>query len=174
MEKIKAIVYGVGEMGKIMTKLMVEKGVLIVGAVGHISNVGKDVGEVVGLGYPLNVKISNDADAVLGEQKADIAVVALFSEMEMMYPHLEKCIENGLNVVTTAEEALYPWPTSPELAAKLDKLAREHGVTLTGSGSDDALSVNLMSILTGCSHTIETVVTKSKFNADDYGPVVAE
>lgn len=48
-------------MGKIMTKLMVEKGVLIVGAVGHVSNIGKDVGEVAGLGYPLNVKISDDA-----------------------------------------------------------------------------------------------------------------
>lgn len=174
MERIKAIVYGLGEMGKIITKLMVEKGVLIVGAVGHVSNIGKDVGEVVGLGYPLNVKVSNDADAVLGEQKADIALVALFTEMERMYPHLKKCIENGLNAITTSEEALYPWPTSPELAAKLDKLAQEHGVTITGSGSDDIFGVNLMSILTGSSHTVESVVMKTQFDADDYGPVVTK
>jgi len=174
MERIKAIVYGVGEMGRIITKLMVEKGVLIVGAVGHVSNIGKDVGEVAGLGYPLNVKISDDADAVLGKQQADIALVALFTEMERMYPHLKKCIENGLNVITTSEEALYPWPTSPELAAKLDRLARDHGVTITGSGSEDSLWVNLISVLTGSSHTIESVVMKTKFNVDDYGPGVAE
>ena len=34
MRKIKAIVYGVGAMGRVMTKFMVEKGVDIVGAIG--------------------------------------------------------------------------------------------------------------------------------------------
>lgn len=173
MEKIKAIVYGVGEMGKIMTKFMVEKGVLIVGAI-DVSNIGEDVGEVAGLGYPINVRISDNADAVLSEQKADIAVVAVFTEMERMYPHLKKCIENSLNVITTSEEALYPWTTSPELTAKLDKLAREYGVTVVGSGCQDVFKVNLISVLTGASHTIESVVGKKSFDVNDYGPVVAE
>jgi len=99
MDNIKAIVYGVGAMGKMMTKFMVEKGVVIVGVIGHVSNIGKDLGEVADLGYLLNVRISDDADAVLSEQKADIAVVALFTEMDTMYPHLVKCLENGLNVM---------------------------------------------------------------------------
>jgi 4-hydroxy-tetrahydrodipicolinate reductase len=174
MERIKAISYGLGEMGKLITRLAVEKGVLVVGAIGHVSNIGQDVGEVVGLGYPLNVKVSNDADMVLREQEADIALVALFTEMERMYPHLAKCIENGLNVITTSEEALYPWPTSPELVAKLDKLAQKHGVTITGSGSDDIFGVNLLSMLTGSSHTVESVLMRTQFDADEYGPVVME
>jgi len=174
MEEIKAIVYGVGEMGKIMTKLMVEKGVLIVGAVGHVSNIGEDLGKVAGLGYPLNVRISDDADAVLGGQKADIALVAVFTEMDKMYPHLKKCVENGLNVITTSEEAFYPWTTSPELTAKLNKLARKHGVTCTASGYQDGFMVNIVSVLTGASHTIKSVVGRAKFNIDDYGSVVAE
>lgn len=174
MGRIKAIVYGVGEMGKLTTKLMVEKGVIIVGAVGHVSNIGKDVGEVAGLGYPLNVQIRDDADAVLSQQQADIAVLSLFTEMERMYPYLKKCIESGLNVITTSEEALYPWLTSPELTAKLDKLAKEHGVTVTGGGYEDGLWVSIMGVLSGASHTVESIATKEKWNADDYGPVVAE
>ncbi len=174
MEKIKAIVYGVGEMGKIMTKLLVEKGVDIVGAVGHVSNIGKDLGEVAGLGYPLNVTISDNADAVLSGQKADIALVALFTEMERMYPHLKKCVENGLNTITLSEEALYPWTISPELTSKLDMSAKKHGVTITGSGWQDSFMVNLISLLTGVSHTIESVAGKVRFNVADYGPVVAE
>jgi len=173
MSNIKAIVYGVGEMGKIMTKLMVEKGVLIVGAV-DVSNIGEDLGEVAGLGYALNVKISDNADAVLSAQQADIAIVAVFTEMERIYPHLKKCIENDLNVITTSEEALYPWTTSPELTAKLDKLGREHKVTVTGGGYQDGFLVNLVSVLTGASHKIELVSGKQSFNIDDYGPVVAE
>jgi len=174
MEAIKAIVYGVGAMGRIMTKLMVEKGVVIVGAVGHVSNVGRDLGEVAGLGYPLNVKIRNDADAVLSEQKADIAIVAVATEIEEMYPHLKKCLENRLNVITIADESTYPWAFSPEVTAKLDKLAREHGVTLSGTGYQDGFMVNLLSVLTGASHTIESITGKFKFNVDDYGPEFAD
>ena len=51
--KIKAIVYGVGTIGKIATRYMMEKGIEIVGAI-DLSPVivGKDLGEVAGLGRP--------------------------------------------------------------------------------------------------------------------------
>lgn len=174
MRRIKAIVYGVGEMGKIMTKLMVEKGVNIVGAIGHTSNIGKDLGEVVGLDYPLNVKISDNADAVLSEQEADIAVLAVYAEMERMYPLFKQCIENGLNVITTCDESLYPWTTSPELTSKLDKLAKKHNVTITGAGFQDTFLTNLIILLSGASHTIESITGMQKYNLDDYGLLVAE
>jgi hypothetical protein len=175
MEKIRAIVYGVGAMGKMMTKLMVEKGINIVGAIDLDPEVvDRDLGDVAGLGYPLNVTISNNADTVLSEQKADIAVMAVFTEMERMYPHLKKCAENGLNVITTSEEASYPWSTSPELAAKLDRLAKKHGVTITGSGFQDGFWINMISVLTGASHTIESITARATYNLDDYGAAVAE
>lgn len=174
MERIKAIVYGVGAMGTIMTRLMVEKGVDIVGAIGHVANIGKDLGEVTGLDHPLNVRLSDNADEVLRTRHADIAVVAVVTEMANMYPHFKKCVENGLNVITTADEVNYPWSTSPELSAQLDKLAKKHGVTVTGGGFQDGFITNLGSLLCGASHTIESVVSKVKFSVDDYGPVLAE
>jgi len=156
MRRIKAIVYGVGTMGRIITRCMVEKGVDVVGAIDVTpAIVGKDLGEVAGLGRPLNVQIGNDA--VLSEQEADIAVVAIFAQMDSMYPYFKKCIENGLNVITTAEEALYPWGVSPELTAKLDRLAKKHGVTITGSGGQDNLRVNIITLLTGVSRIIESI-----------------
>ncbi|MFO7996998.1 MAG: dihydrodipicolinate reductase [Dehalococcoidia bacterium] len=174
MSKIRAIVYGVGEMGRIVTRFMVEKGVDVVGAIDlNPEIVGKDLGEVVGLGYPLNVQISDDADSVVCAQQADIAVVALLTEMERIYPHLEKCIENGLNVITTSEEAFYAWTTSPVLASRLDKLARKHAVTVTGGGYQDVFLVNLITLLTGTSHTIKSISGRERYNIDDYGPVVA-
>lgn len=174
MRKVRAIVYGAGAMGQVITKFMVDKGVDIVGAIDiNPDIVGRDLGEVVGLGYPLNVKIDDNADAVLSEQEADIAIVALFTEMEKMYPYLKKCIENGLNVITTSEEAFYPWTTSPILTSKLDKLAKKHGVTVTGSGYQDTFLVNLITLLTGTSHIIEFITGKEKYNINDYGSVVA-
>ncbi len=126
MEPIRAIVYGIGSLGKTMTKLMVEKGITIVGAIGHRRNIGKDLGEIAELGYRLNVKISEDADAVLSEQGADIAVVAIFDDMARTYPIYKRCIENGVNVISTGSEASYPWLSAPELTSKLDRLAKKN------------------------------------------------
>jgi len=175
MGKIKAIVYGLGTMGKVMAKLMVEKGVSVVGAVDiNPDIVGKDIGEVVGLGYPLNVEISDNADAILSELQADIVVLAVYAEMERMYPLFKKCIENNLNVITTCDESLYPWTTSPEPTSKLDKLAKKHGVTIVGAGFQDIFLTNIVMLLSGASHTIESISGQQKYNIDDYGAIVAE
>ena len=47
MKRIKAIVYGVGAMNSVATRLMLEKGVDIVGALARSpEKVGRDLGEV--------------------------------------------------------------------------------------------------------------------------------
>ncbi len=171
MRRIKGIVYGVGTIGKLTTKYMSAKGIDIVGAIDiNPEIVGKDLGEVAGLGRHLGVKISEDADRVLSEQDTDITVVSIFSQMERMYPVFKRCIENGINVITPSEEALYPWTSSPELAAQLDKLAKEHGVTITASGLQDIFRVNMISLLTGASHTIESVSGLQKYDLGQSGP----
>jgi len=174
MRKIKAIVYGVGEMGRMMTTIMVEKGIEIVGAIDSYSHIGKDLGEVAGLGYPLNVIISDDADAVISSTGADIAVMSFCSDMTAMFPPTKKCIENGLNVISITEESFYPLPTSPEITAEIDRLAKQYGVTVTGDGIQDIIWSSVPAVLTGASSTITSMTCQTVANSDDYGPVVAE
>ena len=173
MEPIRAIVYGVGSIGKTMTKLMVEKGIIIVGAIGHRRNIGQDLGDIAELGYRLNVKISDNADAVLSEQEADIAVVAIFDDMARTYPIYKRCIENGVNVISTGSEASYPWLSAPELTSKLDKLAKKKGVTISGSGNQDIYMVDAGILLTGASHRIESITVRSVSNTESFGLEVA-
>jgi len=174
MERIKAIMYGVGTMAKLfMVKFMVEKGVDVVGAIARTSNIGKDLGEVCGLDRPLGVEISNDADAVLSSTQADIAVLTVTSLMPDMYEHIARCVSNGMNVITIAEEALYPWVTSPTITARLDRLAKKNGVTVTGSGYQDVYWANMITQLAGTCHKIESIVGTARYNIDDYGPEVA-
>jgi hypothetical protein len=174
VRRIRAVVYGVGAMNSIATRMMLEKGVDVVGALARSpEKVGQDLGTVAGLGFETGVLIEDDPERVLSTRTADIAVIAVSSYMSDQYEHLRACAEHGVNAITLSEEALYPWRTSPRLTAELDLLAKRSGVTLTGSGHQDVYWVNLVSMVMGTAHRIETVTGQASWNVDDYGPEVA-
>ena len=173
MRRIKAIVYGVGAMNSVATRMMLEKGVDIVGALARSpEKVGRDLGDVAELGFQTGVMIDDDPERVLSTRSADIAVIAIASYMPDMYEHLHRCAAHGVNAITIAEEALYPWNTSPMQSAELDALARRNGVTITGTGHQDVYWVNLVSMVLGTAHRIDTVTGKASWNVDDFGPEV--
>jgi 2,4-diaminopentanoate dehydrogenase len=77
MKRIRAVVYGVGAMNSIATRMMLEKGVDIVGALARSpEKVGQDLGTVAGLGFTTGVLVEDDPDHVLSTRSADIAVIA--------------------------------------------------------------------------------------------------
>jgi 4-hydroxy-tetrahydrodipicolinate reductase len=175
MRRIKAVVYGVGAMNSIATRMMLEKGVDIVGALARSpEKVGRDLGEVAGLPFKTGVLVEDDADRVLSTRQADIAVIAVASYMSDMYEHLHRCAQHGVNAVTISEEALYPWNTSPAATAELDRLARRNGVTITGTGHQDVYWVNVVSMVLATAHRIESVTGRASWNVDDFGPEVAK
>lgn len=174
MRKIRAVIYGVGAMNSIATRLLLEKGVDIVGAIARSpEKIGRDLGEVAGLDRELGVLVEGDADAVLGGRSSDIAVVAVNSYMSDQYEHLRRCADHGVNAVTLSEESLYPWGTSPTLTAELDWAAKRNGVTLTGTGHQDAYWVNMVSLLMGTAHRIDSLRGQASWNVDDFGPELA-
>jgi len=134
VEKIRVVQYGCGPVGCSIARLAATKPNMdIVGAI-DLASVGRDLGEVAGIDRKLGVLISDDADAVLNQGKADIVLHATGSVLENVYPQLEKVVKAGINVVSTCEELSYPYRKQPVLAARLDELAKEHHVTLLGTG----------------------------------------
>jgi len=174
MTRIKAVVYGVGAMNSIATRMLVDKGVDIVGAISRSpSKVGHDLGELTELNRRLGVTVSADAAAVFEQTRPDIAVIAVNSYMADAVTQLRVCAEHGVNAVTLAGEAIYPWNTSPEVTAELDRIAKSTGVTLTGTGHQDTYWINIVAMLMGTAHRIERVTGRVSWNVDDYGPAVA-
>lgn len=174
MRDIRAIVYGVGAMGAILTRLLLDKEVTIVGAVARSpEKVGHDLGEVAGLGRSIGVVIESDPRRALAAG-ADIAVVCVSSFLDTMRDHFAVCLEHGVNVVTIEEETVYPWTTAPDHASALDKLAKDNGVTLAASGAQDVFWLHLVGTLLGASHSVESVEGRCTWNVDDYGPEVAK
>lgn len=171
--RIRAIQYGVGATGKIFVRLMAERGIDLVGAIGHVNGVGEDLGEYCGVGRKLNVTIRSDADAVLEETEADVVILPIASTLHEMYDYLIQCAESGKNAITVCDEAFFPWTSSPGMTANLDHVARKNGVTICGSGYQDIFWGYLITVLSGGSHTIDSIHGLGQFTVDDYGPVVA-
>lgn len=170
---LRVIVYGVGAMGSIVTRLLLDKGAKIVGAVGRSPDkVGRDLGEVADLGRTIGITVEADPRRAL-EAGADMAVVCVSSYLAAMRDHFAVCLEHGVNVITTEEETVYPWTTAPELAAELDALAKANGVTLAASGAQDVFWLHLVGTLLGASHTVESVEGRCSWNVNDFGPEVA-
>lgn len=132
--KIKVVQYGCGPIGCSIVRVASQKASIdVVGAI-DLVNVGRDLGEVANIGHRLGVLISKDADAVLKQTKPDIVLHATNSSLEAVYPQLEQIIKAGANIVSTCEELSYPYWKQPEVAARIDNLAKEHEVVVLGTG----------------------------------------
>ena len=173
-DKIRAVQYGCGKMGKIIMRCLMEKGVEVVGAIDtDEALIDRDIAEVCGLEKPTGVKITRDCDTALDNCSADIAVLTLQSFLPDMHKPILECVTRGINVITTAEEALYPWTTSPAITNQLDALARRMGCTIVGSGMQDVFWVNLPACIAGGVHRIAEIDGMVSYNVEDYGIALA-
>jgi len=168
MKKLRLVLYGVGAIGSRIAEFLLEKkGVEIVGAIDVAKEkVGRDLGDVLTLGRRLGVTVSDNPDDVLSKVKADVVVHSTTSFLKQAYPQIAKVLEHGVNVVSTCEELSYPYLTEPELAKKLDELAKNHGVTVLGTGINPGFIMDTLIIaLTGVCQKVETIKVSRVINA---------
>lgn len=169
----RAVIYGVGEMGSLAARLCVDRGVEIVGAIARSpGKAGRDLAEVIGLSEALDVSVRTDAEALLTEARADVAIVSVASRLEVMQPHFELCAAAGTNVLTLEEESFFPWAHSPALAGEVDAMARQHGISIVATGLQDAFWFDAVRNLMAGANRVDAVRGRSTWNSDDYGPTV--
>ena len=166
--RLRAMIYGVGQMNMLATRLLTEKGVESVGAINRSGKkIGNDLGLLSGVGK-LGVPISDEPEKVLSNE-ADIVIVGVAGALPRMFPIYKKCLEAKINVATIGESSSYSWRLHPELTAELDSCAKEHGVTITGTGAQDFGIVHLGVSLSGACHKIEKIIYRSYFDATEFG-----
>jgi len=166
--EIKVVICGVGEIGGRIAKLLLKKkGIRVVGAIDMSPRkVGKDLAELLGLEEPTGVTVSKDAAKVISETKPDIVVHATTSFLKDAYSQILTAVEHGANVVSTTEELSYPYIVDPKLAEKLDSAAKEHGVTVLGTGINPGFLMDTLAItLTAVCQEVYGIEVKRVMNA---------
>lgn len=176
-ENIKVILWGVGAMGQGMADMLLrKKGVEIVGAIDMGDKLGKSLFQFIEAekGDREDI-IIKEAHEVIGKETADIAIIATGSFTRDVFPQIKLCLENGINVISTAEEMAYPAAQEPELAEELDRIAKENRVTVLGTGINPGLIMDLLVLtLTGACIDVESIRAERVNNLSPFGPVVME
>lgn len=175
MKNVKVIIWGFGAMGSGIANMIHKKeGVDIVGVV--------DMGAKVGTSIYDHIKaekgdrpdvIIGEADDVIQPEAADVVIICTDSFVKGVFPKIEKCLENKMNVISSAEEMSYPQAQSPELAEEIDRLAKENGVSVLGTGINPGLIMDLLVVMmTGCCEEVEHILSRRVNSLSPFGPAV--
>ncbi len=165
---IKFIQYGCGKMSSYTVEYAKDCKMELVGAVDiNPDIVGKDF-------YGVKVTHASEFENLLKSTNPDIVIVETMSLLSDLDEVLTICASNGVNAITTCEEAFYPSVSNPVLTEKIDKLAKENNCTITGTGYQDAFWGNLITTLAGATHGITKIKGSSSYNVEDYGIALAE
>ncbi|NOZ21601.1 MAG: dihydrodipicolinate reductase [Planctomycetes bacterium] len=171
---VRVVLFGLGPIGVLAGKLVHSKECLeIVGAIDiDPKKVGKDVGELLGTAK-VGVVVSDRVTETLTAAKADIAVQTTSSHMPNVGPQLADIIATGTNIVSSTEELLYPYLQSSEIGDEIDKLAKEHGVTVLGTGVNPGFVMDTLALVTtfACREVRSIRVTRVVDAATRRGPL---
>ena len=157
---IQVLQYGLGPIGAAALRIVAERPALhVVGAVDvDPDKVGRDVGEVVGLGRALTVRVDGNAAQALQRLRPDVVVHCTGSSLEAVMPQLREIVAAGASIVSTCEELSYPWARQGTLAAELDALARERGVAVLGTGVNPGFVMDLLPlVLSGVTSRVRAI-----------------
>lgn len=172
---LHAVQYGLGPIGCEIVRVAARKPNLkiVAGVDVAPAKVGRDVGEVSGLGRALGGPVTTTLREALAGQPAHLAFHATGSSLAQVLPQLTELVSAGLNVVSTCEELAYPWRRNRELATEVDALARQHGVTVLGSGVNPGFVMDTLAIVsTGlCPQVCRVHINRRVDTATRRGPL---
>ncbi len=158
MKEIKIIQIGLGEIGKRIVKYIFEReGLKIVSAVDPAPDKsGKSLKKLCGA--DLDIDVLSDIDEAIKKTKPEVAVLTTFSYLEKIIPQIEKIASYGIDIVSTCEELVFPWKTKPQLAKKIDDIAKKTDITIISTGVNPGFLMDSLPLfLTGICQNVKSL-----------------
>lgn len=179
MEKIRIGLWGFGAMGKGMAKMLLDKKGFDIVSVCDLdpNKTGKSIFDLLSVerGERKDVLIECDYQKAFSEKSADVVLLATDSFVKNAFPKIEYILKQKINVISTAEEMAYPQAQSPEIAKALDQIAKEHGVSILGTGINPGFVLDLLVLaLTGTCERVDSIKAVRINDLSPFGHAVME
>ena len=174
-DRIRVLVLGTGQMGAGIARLVLQKPSLaLVGAVARRpEREGLDLGRAIGLDRALGIPVRTNLAAALAETRPQVAIQATCSRLSEAQYEIVTLVRAGVHVISIAEEMAYPACLDPDLAAELQRLAKDHRVAVLGTGINPGFVLDLLVIaLTGVCAEVRSIHARRVNDLSPYGPSV--
>ncbi len=166
--KIRVIQYGLGPIGCAMARHVLERdGLELVGGVDVApAKVGKDMGEVLGLGRSLGLPVVGKLTEILAHKQVDVVLHTTNSYFEQFKSQILEILQAGLDIVSTSEELSFPWIAHPAPAQEIDKAAKQFGKTVLATGVNPGFLMDTLPLsLTGICQRVDHIEVRREQNA---------
>ena len=167
-DRIRVIQYGLGPIGSAVARHVVARpGLELVAGVDiDPAKVGKDVGEVIGLGRSLGFAVVDKLSDALAGAAADVALHTTSSYFDLFKSQVLEILDAGLDIVSTAEELSFPWLANSQEAAEVDAAAKRAGKTVLGTGVNPGFLMDSLPLyLTAICQRVDRIEVTRVINA---------
>ena len=162
-------IYGTGQYALESVRIMRAKGWEIVAAFNRAGpKVGQDLGELAGL-EALGVVVEDCEQADYRACGANIAIHSVADRLDYNWPGHQRLLGAGINVICHGGESNFPWGSRPELAGRLDALAKANGVSFTGTGIWDYSRIWPGLLAAGSASQLDGLVHRTLTNGEAAG-----
>jgi hypothetical protein len=148
MPSIRVMHFGLGPIGVAVAQQVFERsGLKIVGGIDiDPAKVGRDVGEVIGLGKRVGPKVSGDAVKAIKAARPDVVVLCTSSSVRTVMPQIETILKTKTPIVSTTEELSYPGYTHVRQARQIDTWAKKARVGVLATGVNPGFAMDALPI----------------------------
>ena len=157
---IKVLHVGLGPIGAGVVRQVAErKGFRIVGAADiDPAKVGRDLGDITGVGRSLRIKVSGDVKKAIKTTKPDVVVLCTSSSLKKVLPQMEEILKLKVPIVSSTEELAYPTKSHMKYARAIHQLAKKSKVAVLGTGVNPGFVMDALPIaLTGVCERVESI-----------------
>ena len=170
--KVRVVQIGYGKMGQHIVSYLIGSGADVIAV--YDADPAKSGTPIPDCREELLIESVEHLEKSIQQLRPDCAIVATKSLMRDVRETLLICARNGVSAVTTCDEALYPWTSSPAITKEIDNVAKQNACTISSSGFPDLAYCSMIAATCGAAHRITKITGSASYNVDDYGIALAK
>src|SRR6266404_2187751 len=158
--KLKLAQFGLGPIGLETLKLVATKPwAEVVGGIDIAADkIGKDLGKLTESKELRGCRVYRSFEELLAVARPELIFHTAVSRFKLAFAQLEPIAQQGISVLSSCEELVFPQLREPKLAAQLDRICKRTGARIMGTGVNPGFVMDMLPlVLTSASREVRGV-----------------